>query len=70
MAEEVKRTRGRPANFPGVETTPRLYNLPNTTLALVEAEAARRGDGDKNEAIGITIDRLIRAGFKEVNRKR
>ncbi len=62
---EEKRGRGRPANFPGQETTARLYKLPGTTIALVEQEAERI-----NKSLGITIDGLIQRGFNAVNRKR
>ena len=63
--EQPKRGRGRPANFPGQNVTARLYKLPNTTIALVEAEAARR-----EEPLGVTIDRLLLRGHKEFSRKR
>ena len=68
--EQPKRERGRPANFPGQDVTARLYKLPNTTIALVEAEAAKRGTDGRSEPLGITIDRLIRKGHKEFNRNR
>jgi len=56
---------GRPANFPGVECTKRLYNLPKETLALIAAEAAKR-----DEPVGVALNRLVEAGFKQCNRKR
>jgi hypothetical protein len=55
--------RGRPSNFPGIKTSPRLYKLPQETIDMIEAEAAR-----KEEAVGVAVDRLIRSGFKNFNK--
>jgi len=65
---EEKRGRGRPANFPGQEVTARLYKLPNTTIEAAE-EARKTLSGDRLEPIGVTIDRLINRGLREVNRR-
>lgn len=68
--QEVKRERGRPANFPDQEVIARLYKLPVATVELIEAEADRRGSDGRREPLGITLNRLIERGFKEFNRKR
>jgi len=57
--------RGRPANFPGVETSKRLYNLPTETIEMIEQVAE-----NSEQPIGVALDRLIRRGFAQVNRKR
>lgn len=62
---ETVARRGRPANFPGQETTKRLYNLPTETIEMIENEAARR-----EQPIGVVVDALVRRGFKEANRGR
>jgi len=66
---EEKRGRGRPANFPkDVETIARLYKLPVATVEAAE-QARKTLPGDRLEPIGVTIDRLINRGLREVNRR-
>lgn len=65
MTETKIARRGRPANFPGVETKSRLYHLPVETIDMIRAEAAR-----KEEPVGVTVDRLIRSGFRNFNKSR
>ncbi len=62
---ETKRGPGRPANFPGVPTTPFLSRIPVETKTMVETLAERR-----DEPIGVTLDRMIRRAFAEANRSR
>ena len=58
------RGRGRPQNFPGVKTITRLYNLPETSIALLEALSERRG-----ETLGVTLNAMILRAHKEMTRK-
>ena len=62
---EEKRGRGRPANFPGVETVTRLYKLPAETVEMIETLAEQRGQN-----LGVVLDAMIRRAFKISSRKR
>lgn len=62
---EEKRGRGRPSNFPGVKTLPRLYKLPAETVKMVEQLAA-----DREQPIGVVLDAMIRRAFNDATRKR
>lgn len=59
------RGRGRPQNFPGVDTVTRLYNLPASTIALVEALAERR-----DENLGIVVNTMLLRAHKEMTRSK
>lgn len=58
------RGRGRPANFPGVETKKRLYDLPVTTIELLEALATKR-----DENLGVMVNAMLLRAHKEMTRK-
>lgn len=62
--EAPARGRGRPQNFPGVDTVTRLYNLPASTIALVEELAERR-----QENLGVTVNAMLLRAHKEMTRK-
>lgn len=59
------RGRGRPQNFPGVKTVTRLYNLPETSVQLIEALAERR-----EETLGVTLNAMILRAHKEMTRSK
>ena len=56
---QVKRGRGRPAAFPGVETSMAGFNLPDTTLARLAAGAKSRGI-TQNALVARAIEAYLR----------
>jgi hypothetical protein len=65
QVQEEKRGRGRPSNFPGVQTVTRLYKLPAETVEMIEKLAESR-----EQPLGVVLDAMIRRAFNEANRKR
>jgi hypothetical protein len=65
MTKTQTRGPGRPANFPGTKTVAFLTKIPTETKAMVEKLAEQR-----EETIGVTLDRMIRTAFRDANRSR
>mgnify|MGYP001564765581 CR=1 FL=1 len=63
QATEETRSPGRPASFPDVPTVQFLSRIPTETRELIRTLAEKR-----EEPLNVTLDAMIRRGFKEMTR--
>lgn len=69
-ATEVKRGRGRPESFPGVETKMTGFNLPVSTLELLSEAVVKRNKARKEGVSRVNQNTLVNTALRAFLRNR